>query len=237
MAGAQPYPSTPLYTTTPSYPNQQSFYSSAQSNVFHQPVHTPPALPPQHSQQHHLQQQLPPNPVIQPSPQNATRFDANSQHRPPAPPFPFGPASFTPEMLKQLASAGIPPPPPPSFPPASLPTSTYPQYSTPYNPPVSSPYPQHEVSTPHQFGSGFFLNSQNQPIQPEPFTAPNTSGFRAVTDYHSSNDQAFSPYSTTRPASKSHHAPAPANTKHADRAHGKSMRLILPYTCTYDQHR
>ncbi|KIV91173.1 hypothetical protein, variant [Exophiala mesophila] len=217
MAGAQPYPSTPLYTTTPSYPSQPSFYSSAQSNVFHQPVHTPPAPPPQHPQHHH--QQLPPNTVYQPSPQNASRFDTNSQHRPPAAPFPFGAASFTPEMLKQLASAGLPPPPPPAFAPASLPTSAYPQYSTPNSVSVSSPYPQHELSAPHQFGSGFFLNTQNQPTQPAPYTAPGSSGFRPIPDYHSSNDQGFSPYSATRPASKSYHPPAPANAKHADRGH------------------
>ncbi|EXJ72159.1 uncharacterized protein A1O5_04663 [Cladophialophora psammophila CBS 110553] len=102
----------------------------------------------------------------QPSPAtNGPRFDANSQIRPPAPPFhPFPPTTtFNSDFFKQFASAGFPPPPPPNFPPVPIPGAAYPQLPGPVNTSASSPYPQHLATGAPVFGAGF--NPSEQPRQ------------------------------------------------------------------------
>ncbi|OQV02095.1 putative zinc-finger domain-containing protein [Cladophialophora immunda] len=163
---AHPYSSTSLYAGTPSYAPQQPYYPSFPSNGLQQPINTPPGIPQQLPQPQGQMQTLPSYPP-QPSPAtNGPRFDANSQIRPPAPPFhPFPPptTTFNSDFFKQFASAGFPPPPPPNFPPVPIPGAAYPQLPGPVNTSLSSPYPQHVAAGAPVFGAGF--NSSEQPRQ------------------------------------------------------------------------
>jgi hypothetical protein len=212
---AHPYSSTPAYSATPSYAGQQSFYPPYQPNPFQQSVQTPPGLP------------QPPHPptqsmaTYQPSPStNTARFDANSQVRPPAPPFPFPPTTFTPDIFKQFASAGLPPPPPPSMPPVPLPNSGYPQFSASLNVSGSSPYPQHGASGPNGFGSGFYANEQAQLSQQDPFTT-SQQGSRGMGEYRSSITSESQSYSVPR---VSHGGTQPSSStanRGGDRDHGE----------------
>ncbi|KIW97100.1 uncharacterized protein Z519_02492 [Cladophialophora bantiana CBS 173.52] len=159
---AHPYSSTSLYAGTPSYAPQQPYYLSFPSNGLQQPINTPPGIPqqlppPQGQMQTHPSYQQQPSPAT-----NGPRFDANSQIRPPAPPFhPFPPTTtFNSDFFKQFASAGFPPPPPPNFPPVPIPGAAYPQLPGPVNTSASSPYPQHLATGAPGFGAGFNPSEQ-----------------------------------------------------------------------------
>lgn len=104
-------------------------------------------------------QHPPNNPPGTPSQQNSQpphlgnnlRQDMNGQARPLPPPFPFPPPAFTPELLKQLSSSGLPPPPPPAFGPMPLPNLGFPQFPPPLAGAVGSRHMQQShVHSPHQ---------------------------------------------------------------------------------------
>jgi hypothetical protein len=110
------YPPQSPYGQRPVYP--PAAYSQ-------HPAHAPPPFQPV------------PNPAL-----NLGRFDNNAQT---PQPFPFPAGAFPPEMLKQFAGAGIPPPPPPGFPPMPLPMN-FPQF-----PPQNAVSPsQQQYQHPHQ---------------------------------------------------------------------------------------
>lgn len=203
---AHPFSTTPAYsaTGTPSYPVQQSFYPPYPPNPFQQPVQTPPGLPqPPHPSNHSVA-------AYQPTTANNTaRFDANSQVRPPAPPFPFPP-----DILKQFANAGLPPPPPP--PPVPLPNSGYPQFSAPLNVPVSSPYPQHGASGQNGYGSGFYATEQAQTNSQDPFTTSQHT-LRGPGDYRSTMNSDLQSYSVPRVSHGGNQQPSPAAHRGGER--------------------
>lgn len=218
---AHPYSSTAAYgaTGTPSYAGQQAFYPPYQPNPFQQSVQTPPGLPHPPHPNHSMA-------PYQPSPSNnAARFDANSQVRPPAPPFPF-----TPDIFKQFANAGLPPPPPPSIPPVPLPNSSYPHFSAPLNVSVSSPYPQHGAGGQNSFGSGFYATEQAHPNPQDPFTT-SQQGSRGMGDFRSSVQSESQPYSVPRISHGGNQQSSSAanRAERADREHGELNPLSVFY--------
>lgn len=222
---AHPYSSTPAYSATPSYAGQQSFYPPYQPNPFQQSIQAP-GLP----QPHHPPTQA--MATYQPSPStNSAKFDANSQVRPPAPPFPFPPNTFTPDIFKQFASAGLPPPPPPSMPPLPLPNSGYSHFSASLNTSSSSPYPQHGASGANGFGSGFYANEQSQPSQQESYT-PLYQGPRSMGDYRAAVNSESQSYSAPRAAHGGGQQPSSAVNRGADREQGEQNASLsnIPLT-------
>ena len=212
---AHPYSSTSAYSATQSYAGQQSFYPPYQPNLFQQSVPTPPGLP-----------QPPPLPAqsmatYQPSPSsNTARFDANSQARPPAPPFPFPPNTFTPDILKQFANAGLPPPPPPSMPPVPLPNPAYSQFSASLTTSGTSPYSQHGASGPNGFGAGFYANEQTRPSQQDSFRTSHQ-GSRDMGDYRSLINSESQAYSAPRAAHGGSQQSSSTVNRGNEREHGK----------------
>ncbi|EXJ83920.1 hypothetical protein A1O1_07549 [Capronia coronata CBS 617.96] len=161
---AHPFASTPVYGGTTSYTPQRPYYPPFPPNALQQQIHTPPGLP-----------QQPPHPPgsYQPSPSNnAPRFDANSQIRPPAPPFPPfppPPAAFNPDLFKQFASAGLPPPPPLSFPPVPIPTTGYPQFAPSMSSSAPTPYAHHSTPGNQLDGPRYGPNEPVQQYLSDPF--------------------------------------------------------------------
>ncbi|KAK5065132.1 hypothetical protein LTR84_000968 [Exophiala bonariae] len=209
---AHPYSTTPAYsaTGTPSYPVQQSFYPPYQSNPFQQPIQTPPGLP----QPPHL-----PNHSVAPYPptaNNTARFDANSQVRPPAPPFPFPP-----EIFKQFASAGLPPPPPPVL----LPNAGYPQFPVPLSVPVSSPYPQHGASGQNGYVSGFYATEQAPPNPQDPFIT-SQQGSRGTGDYRSTMNSETQSHSAPRVSHGGSQSSSPATNRGVDRGNREQNEAL-----------
>lgn len=136
---SQPYQNSPSQGYGAAY--GQAYYSS-QSPYGQRPTYTPASYP-QHAAHAPAPFQPVPNPSVNPG-----RFDANTQAPPPAQPFPFPAASFPPEVLKQFANAGIPPPPPPGFPPMHIPNLNFTQFQQPHPASPSSQLypPQNQVS-------------------------------------------------------------------------------------------
>ncbi|EXJ79850.1 hypothetical protein A1O3_08135 [Capronia epimyces CBS 606.96] len=183
---AHPYSSTPSYGGTTSYTPQQPYYSPFPPNgLLQQQIHTPPGQPQQPPQ-------LPGS--YQPSPStNIPRFDANSQIRPPAPPFPHfpPPAAFNPDLFKQFASAGLPPPPPPSFPPMPVNTTGYPQFPPLVSSAAPSPYTHHNTSGTQAVGVGYSPNEQVPQHLSDPFGGPQ----QGQTETRESRDSRHGPQS------------------------------------------
>ncbi|KIW75871.1 hypothetical protein Z517_10616 [Fonsecaea pedrosoi CBS 271.37] len=198
---AHPYSSTSLYPGTPSYAPQQPYYPVFPSNGLQQTINTPPGIPqqlpqPQGQIQSHSSYQPQPSPVT-----NGPRFDANSQIRPPAPPFhPFPPptTTFNSDFFKQFASAGFPPPPPPNFPPVPIPGAAYPQLPGSVNTSTSSPYSQHVAAGVPGFNTSIGGNEQTRQSAGDQFIGGHT-GSRGGLDAQS-DIQLYGPAMTVQNA-------------------------------------
>ncbi len=217
---AHPYSSTPLYTGAPSYAPHQPYYPFP-PNGLQQPSHTPPGLT----------QQNPQPPLYQPSPSTAAqRFDSNSQNRPPAPnfpPFPPPPTTLSAEFFKQFANAGLPPPPPPSFPPVPIPSTTgFPQFSTPSNSGISSPYNPQSLPASHSFASGVNLIEQTRLNQHDSFVGT-PSGSRGGVDQRPLNERNSQSYGINRGGNAQPPRPASRDVNEKGTLQSSSMTLPL----------
>lgn len=123
-------------------------YNGGYGNAYY-PAQSPYGQRPGYAPAVHQQHTAPEPPPFPPAPgMNFTRFDGNPQAPPPAQPFPFPAGSFPPEMIKQFASAGIPPPPPPGFPHMQMPNLTFPQFPQPHTASPSSQFYQQPTQIP-----------------------------------------------------------------------------------------